>query len=228
VDKTSEVTKMNEKNELLFWNVDTQYDFMRNDEEFKGGLAVPEARGIEENLAYLTNLAFDYNLKVVNTGDWHNEDSKEISDNPNFVNTFPKHCMKNTQGAQYVPATNPDDAYVVSWEDDSFDSKQILANRNIVIYKDHHGAFEGNKHTESIVEDLKPKRAVVYGVATSICVDYAVNGLLERGIEVYVPLDAIKELPNLPLEETLNAWEKKGAILTTTKNIMSLCDKLCE
>ena len=28
----------------IFWNVDTQYDFMRDDESFKGGLPVSGAR----------------------------------------------------------------------------------------------------------------------------------------------------------------------------------------
>ena len=28
----------------IFWNVDTQYDFMRNDESFKGALPVPNAK----------------------------------------------------------------------------------------------------------------------------------------------------------------------------------------
>ena len=59
----------------IFWNVDTQYDFMRA----KGKLYVSEAEKIETNLAQLTSLAKTNGIKVVNTADWHNKHSKEIS-----------------------------------------------------------------------------------------------------------------------------------------------------
>ena len=56
-----------------------------------------------------------------------------------------------------------------------------------------------------------------------MCVNDAVNGLLERKIQVYIPTDAIKELPNLPLP--YESWIKKGAILTTTKDVCKFLAK---
>ncbi len=205
------------KGKTIFWNVDTQYDFMRDDESYKGKLPVPGARGIEGNLEFLTGLAKERRIVVVNTGDWHTMESPEISDKPDFITTFPPHCLIGTNGADFVPATNPENPYIIDWREGSFDSNEVLSRRNIVLYKDKFGVFEGTKHADRVVELLKPERAIVYGVATNVCVDQAVRGLLERKVEVYVPIDAIKELPKIPLP--YGDWEKKGAVLTTTKEV---------
>jgi nicotinamidase/pyrazinamidase len=201
----------------IFWNVDTQYDFMRNDESYKGKLAIPGARTIEGNLARLTKLAEEKGIVVVNTADWHTNESEEISKNPDFIKTFPEHCMKYTKGAEFVLATNPKNPYVISWQQEGFDKNRVLTSRNLVLYKDKFDVFTGTPHAEEIVRLLKPKRAIVYGVATNVCVNCAVKGLLERKIQVYVPTDAIKELPNLPLP--YENWQRNGAILTTTNEV---------
>ena len=204
----------------IFWNVDTQYDFMRNDGSFKGALAILGAREIEGNLARLTKLAEKEGIQVVNTADWHKRNSPELSDNPDFVNTFPPHCLQDTKGAEYVTATNPDNPYRVEWETGNLDLDEIAQRRNIVIYKDKFDVFTGNSKTDQIVKAINPKEAVVYGVATNVCVDFAVRGLLERSVEVYVPTDAIKELPNLPLP--YENWQRSGAILTQTDEIYKI------
>ncbi|MEK6758105.1 MAG: cysteine hydrolase family protein [Nanoarchaeota archaeon] len=196
----------------IFWNVDTQYDFMRED----GKLPVVNAKTIEANLAKLTFIAMDEGVQVVNTGDWHTKDSKEFSDKPNFINTFPPHCVQNTKGAEFVLATKPENPYVIDWQQARIDKKKIESTRNIVIYKDAFDVFAGNSYTDRILEIIKPDRAIVYGVATNVCVDFAVRGLLERKIEVYVPTNAIKELPNLSLQEVLDRWVAKGAKLINT------------
>ena len=208
----------------IFWNVDTQYDFMRPD----GKLYVKGAEQIEGNLARLTQLAESRRIKVVNTADWHNKDSEELSDKPDFVHTFPEHCMQDTYGAGFIPATYPyllsdKEPYIVDWKKKKFDRhdrKGVLASRSIILHKDKFDIFAGNPHADRVVELLAPERAVVYGVATNVCVDCAVRGLLERKVQVYVPLDAIKEIPALPLP--YDTWKSKGAILTTTDEIYKI------
>ena len=58
----------------LFWNVDTQYDFMRNDDSFKGALPVEGARSIEGNLAKLTSYAREHGYQIL-------KDIKQSTDN---------------------------------------------------------------------------------------------------------------------------------------------------
>ena len=203
----------------VFWNVDTQYDFMRDDESFKGTLPVPGARGIEQNLEKMTNLARTRNIQIIFTGDWHTPESKEFSDNPDYKMTFPPHCMMETKGAAYVPAATPQDPFVIEWQEKSFDAAAVDRHKgDIVLYKDAFNVFAGapeSPHAHQCLEIINPSRAIVYGVATNVCVHFAVVGLLEREVEVYAVSDAIKELPELPLRETLAEWERKGAHLIT-------------
>lgn len=201
----------------IFWNVDTQYDFMRNDESFKGALHVPGAREIESNLEKITRYAEKNNIIVVNTADWHNENSAEFSSNPDYKTTFPPHCIEHTKGAGYIPATDPNNSYIIDWKLPDIIPEKVLGHRNITLYKDAFDIFKGSPHTEKILEILKPGKVIVYGVATNACVDQAVRGLLKKNYEVYVVLDAIKELPGVNLEVLFNSW--KGAKFTLTKNI---------
>lgn len=204
---------------IIFWNVDTQYDFMRDDKSFKGALPVPNARSIEDKLRELTKLAEENNIKVVNTGDWHTLNSKEISDNPDWVKTFPAHCLIGTKGSKFVPATKPKKGYIITWSKESFDPKKVEAYRNIILYKDGVDIFRDSPYTDKVLDIINPNRVIVYGVATNFCVNFAVLGLLERKKEVYVVTDAIKELPTQPLEEILNPWREKGAVLIKTDEV---------
>jgi len=204
----------------IFWNVDTQYDFMRNDDSFTGALPVENAREIENNLELLTKFAEEKGIQVINTGDWHTLESEEISDEPDYVTKFPAHCLIGTKGAEYVPSTDPKKPYVIDWRNGKFDENKLRTHRNIVLYKDAFDIFKGSPYSQRVLEIVRPNIAVVYGVATNVCVDYAVNGLLKRGVDVYVPTDAIKELPNLPLEKVLSDWKNRGAKLTTTQKIL--------
>jgi nicotinamidase/pyrazinamidase len=218
------VLNLTKPEKMLFWNVDTQYDFMRSDKSFQGALPIADAREIEINLERLTKTADRFNIKVVNTGDWHTLDDVEISSNPDFKNTYLPHCMIDTKGAQYVPATDPIKPYVVSWQDKSLDKDKLSANRNIVLYKNKFDAFTGNPYTNEILNAINPDVVIVYGVATNVCVDMAVQGLLERKKAVYVVTDAIKELPPeisaTPLENILKSWTEKGVKFTTTSKLV--------
>lgn len=200
----------------LFWNVDTQYDFVRED----GKLPVPGAEQIENNLQTLTDYAAENDVRVVSTADWHNEDTQEIADDPDYETTFPEHCMQETAGAEYVPATKPDDPYVVDWQDDEVDLDAIQENRELVLYKDKFDVFKGSPHTDAVLDELDPEEVVVYGVATDVCVDFAVNGLLDRGYDVTVVEDATAGLAE---EDELKAvtqdWEDSGARFMTTDEI---------
>lgn len=202
---------------ILFWNVDTQKDFM-----LKGGkLYVEGAESILPNLKKLTDFASKYEIKVMNTADWHTKDSKEISDAPDFKTTFPSHCMEFTIGARLVDETTASNSYIVHYNDKEVSPTLLYTHREIVIFKDGFDVFVGNPHTNKIVDILNPELIVVYGVATNVCVDYAVMGLVKRGRKVVVVTDAIKGLPNLPVEPVLDKWKANGVALKITDQIVN-------
>jgi nicotinamidase/pyrazinamidase len=205
---------------VLFWNVDTQVDFMKAE----GALYVPGAETIEPNLASLTQFAEVHGIRVVSTADYHDKNAAEFSLTPDFVNTFPPHCMRSTKGAQYIEATKPGHPLIVDWKTDAPSAEQVTSSREMVIYKDAFNVFEGNPHVETLLQSLSPKRILVYGVATNFCVHDAACGLAERGYPVTVISDAVKEIPvesgPRSLIEVLSHWERSGIQTMTTEALI--------
>jgi nicotinamidase/pyrazinamidase len=206
---------------ILFWNVDTQKDFI----EPCGKLYVPGAELIKEKLKLITKLAKKKNIRVINTADYHFINSPELDKHPDMINTFPEHCMAGSNGAEFINETNPDDPTIFDWDknyilpDDLLDSTK---HRNIVLRKDAFDVFKGSPHTKEILDILSPETVIIYGVTTNICVDYAVIGLAKRIKEVYVINDAVKELPGLPLP--FKKWEKLNVNLIEFKDLVKIID----
>ncbi len=200
----------------IFWNVDTQIDFMRPN----GKLPVQDAQHIEPTLAKLTQYAKEKSIYVVNTADWHREGDSEIDVlNPDFINTYTPHCIANTPGAEFVDATRPENAYIIDWNAKKYDVDSVKNTHNLILYKNEFDVFTGNPHADEIVAVLQPDEVIMYGVATNVCVDKAIKGLIQRGIDVTVVEDAIKHLPHLDemnhplykgLEGTLADWDMLG------------------
>ena len=200
---------------ILFWNVDTQKDFVEKD----GALYVEGAEEIKPVLQRLTKFAEEYGIQVVTTADFHTDKSEEISDKPDFKTTFPPHCIEGTLGASSIEETAPENPYVISYLTEEIDKEKIKATRNIALLKDAFDVFEGNQYTEPVLSAIEPDFIVVYGVATNVCVDKAVQGLVYRGYDVVVVEDAIKGIPNIPVEPVLMDWLKKDVTILTADTL---------
>jgi len=202
---------------MIFWNVDTQNDFV----EPWGKLYVPGAELIKPVWEEITKLARRHHIQVVNTADYHYIYSAEIDTEPDMINTFPPHCLAGTHGAEFIKETRPEDPVIFNWNV-SYDymalKTELSSSRNIVILKDAFDVFSGNSATSSIVELLQPQIVVIYGVTTNVCVHYAVKGLVGRIPNVYVVSNAIKELPGIPLP--IQEWEALGVKLITMNELV--------
>ncbi|MCK3682919.1 isochorismatase family protein [Maribellus sp. YY47] len=207
------------RTDVLFWNVDTQVDFMEPD----GKLYAPGAETIKPVLKKLTDFAASHNIRVVNTADFHYKGSAELSANPDFIHTFPEHCMANTAGAEYVAETIPQNPLTFDWEKEYSSLEGVKTAREIVIRKDAFDVFKGNPYTDEIVRLLSPQTVMVYGVTTNVCVNDAVLGLVKRVKRVYVVEDAIKELPNIPLP--FENWKKLGVQMIRFEQLKELIEK---
>jgi len=210
------------KKKILFWNNDTQKDFIEKD----GKLYVEGVEEIKPNLARLTSIAKENEIQVLNAGDWHYIESEEIAEEPDWIYTFPEHCMVGTKGAEFIDETKPESPVEVDWNKEyHYDELSETAKaHNIVLLKDDFDVFKGNKNVDRLLMILKPDIIVVYGVTSNICVDKVVRGLLDRKYEVYVVKDAIKKLPHLPSPQ--KNWEALGAKLITTKEVEGVITKL--
>jgi nicotinamidase/pyrazinamidase len=205
--------------DVIFWNVDTQFDFVSP----QGKLYVPGAETLKPHWAELTELAESKSIRVVNTADWHYSNSIELSSNPDFISTFPPHCMANTPGAAFIEETYPKKSLVIDWDKD-FSLIEVLINKekikNYTLRKDAFDVFKGNRYTELILNVLSPETVIVYGVTTNVCVNDAVIGLASRVKRVIVVENAIKELPNIPLP--FESWKKWGVLLLSLDEVERL------
>lgn len=201
----------------LFYNVDTQKDFMNSD----GTLYVADSDKIKKNLKDLTYYAIQNNIRIVSSKDWHNEKTEEISKNPDFKNTFPKHCMNNTIGAEFIEETNHG-SVPIDWDREY--SKEFLdkliSRGNVTILKDKFNVISGNKNSEKIFDILKDNydEVYIYGVVSEICVKFAVEAFIKTGIKVFLVEDAIKELDMDSFKKNLKIWEESDNFFKINTN----------
>ena len=101
------------KHPVIFWDVDTQHDFMDPD----GKLYVKGAELIKPKLEQLTNYAHAHGIQIVASSDDHELEHAEISAAPDFRETFPPHWVGTTIRWDVEPR---DDGSTVNFRHDGF------------------------------------------------------------------------------------------------------------
>ena len=206
--------------QTLFWDVDTQLDFMSPG----GSLPVPGAGALRPYLARLTAGARAAGLTIVHTADDHELSDPEIAETgADFVDTFPPHCLRHTPGATRVPETAAaGDAVEIPWDGAGYDETAVAAASELVLHKKRFDAFS-NPAAARILRTLQPERVVVYGVALDVCDRYAVEGMLalDAGFEIVVVEDAVAAIDKARGEELLAEWAQRGVRVTTTDEVLA-------
>lgn len=212
---------------LVFWDVDTQFDFM----DPEGDLYVPEAERLEASLGRLTDFARQLEIPVVASADDHRLSDAEIdSEEPDGETTFPPHCMRGTAGAERIEETRL--GYTLVLEHDEGRSREDVRREldhpwpRVLIKKNELDVFS-NPNTDTVLDILRPERIVIYGVALDFCVAKTVEGLLERGYDDLVLVtDATEPIDAERGEEMLESWKERGVELTTTATLAVHLDRL--
>jgi nicotinamidase/pyrazinamidase len=190
---------------LVFWEVDTQADFM-----LPGGkLYVPGAEKLLPNIRRLTDAARQDRVFLVSHGCYH------IADDPEFA-IFPPHCVKGTPGAEMVPEAMT--ARVVTVPNEATDSlpEDLSRYQQILLEKQTLDIFQ-SIHADELVKRFGPEvEFAVFGMVTEYCVGFAAKGLLERGRRVSVIRDAIETLNSQDGNRTVAELQALGARITTT------------
>ncbi|MFO7956274.1 MAG: isochorismatase family cysteine hydrolase [Candidatus Brocadiia bacterium] len=195
---------------VLFWDVDTQHDFMDED----GKLAVPGAQQIVPNLRRLTRFAAEHRIPIVASADAHDPDDPEFQE-------FGQHCVAGTPGQRKIEATCVDDCPTA---EPGLLPEQINALLNgklgqIVIEKQELDVFTVPL-ADRVLSQLRPERVYVYGVATEYCVLKTTLGLLERDYDVTVIRDAIKGIDEDDAAAALQRMEEAGADFEHTEQVL--------
>ena len=202
----------------VFWDVDTQADFILS----SGSLPVPGAEAILPNLGRLTEAARAAGVTIVHTADDHDPHDPEISADPDFVETFPAHCLRGTPGAARMAETIPaPGAADIPPDGADVDVGALSAAAEIVLRKNRFDAFS-NPAAAPLLRALDPERVVVYGVALEVCDRYAVEGMLglDAGFEIVLVEDAVAALDPARGAELLDDWRKRGVRVATTEEVL--------
>ena len=205
--------------ERVFWDVDTQVDFMLPE----GRLYVPGAETIAPNLAKLTDHAHAAGIRIVASSDNHDPGDDELSDAPDFRDTFPPHCMRGTPGQARIPETALRDPVIVEPEQDAAEVvARLSGHAGDVLFHKHHFDVFTNPHVAPAIRALGISEVVLYGVALDVCDRYAVEGLLARfpEIAVSVVIDAVRALDEGGRDALLRDWEARGVTLVRTEDVV--------
>jgi nicotinamidase/pyrazinamidase len=191
----------------VLWDVDTQVDFMLPE----GKLYVPGAERTAAAMAQLVAAAREAGVVHVASADDHEVTDPEISDDPDYRNTYPPHCLRGTPGAEKVPETRQSDPLPLSLLPfpPGLIPGLVEERREILLLKKNFNVFT-NPNTEPLLDALDPDELVVFGVATDVCDDAAIRGFLLRGRRVVFVEDAARGLDEERVEAVTKVWRELG------------------
>lgn len=179
--------------------VDTQNDFV------SGSLAVPHGEAVAQKIADL--IRETKHTQIVLSADWHINPGSHFSDTPDFVDTWPRHCVADTWGSQLHPAIQD----------------TLMENETAPVRFVHKGEYEAaySVFEGSYVDDGSPfigaSNLTVAGIATEHCVLATVNDALTLGNSVTVLTDYVAAVDEAKGRDALTQMEARGAYLAARK-----------
>ena len=199
--------------EIVFWDVDTQQDFM-----LPGGkLHVPGAERMIPRLERLVNLAREGQLLLISEVDAH------TPNDPEFHN-WPPHCVQGTPGQRKIPQTLTDDLLLIANDSEFVLPRNLRVYKQIILEKQTLDIFD-NPNAERILKQLGPEAEYcVFGVVTEYCVKFTVMGMLKRGCRVNVVTDAIQALDEKQGRGSIADFLNAGARLLHTEEAVALAE----
>ena len=207
----------------IFWDVDTQHDFIMPD----GRLYIKGAETILPMLSALTGFAREKGVPLLGSVDYHTVKDTEISDSPDFRETFPPHCLVGTAGQEKVEATRPKDPlFIDSLPEDKEALKQKVRQHldrggEVLFRKQRFDVFS-NPNVDTVLDAVRPHRVLVYGVALDVCDRYAIDGLIERRrFRVALVEDAARPIHADEGQRLLERWAAAGVSILKTEQVIA-------
>lgn len=182
--------------------VDVQNDFTEG-----GALGVEGGDAVAEGVtAYLAAHAADYAL-VIASRDWHDADGDNgghfaTTGEPDYLDTWPPHCVAGTEGAEYDPG---------------FDTSAVTHHVKKGQGRPAYSLFEGVTDAGETVAELLDSHGVVdvdvVGIATDYCVRASALDAIEHGRHVRVLTDLVAGVAPETSERALAELAHSGAEL---------------
>ncbi|WDF32299.1 isochorismatase family protein [Arthrobacter agilis] len=199
--------------------VDVQNDFCEGGSlAVEGGaqIAVDISDHIDEQAA-----AYDY---IVATQDWHIDPGSHFSEAPDFVDSWPIHCVADTRGADFHPDLDTESIDAV-FRKGQFEAaysgfEGVLAPEDEVPTGEQKlgsGAAESLEDPMTLddwLRDHEVDEVTVVGLATDYCVRATVLDALQAGYSVSLPTGLTRGVREDRTEDVLDELQTAGAELT--------------
>lgn len=184
--------------------VDVQNDFTEGGALAVNGGAALAAR-ITEHLATVGEQL------VVASRDWHdggNDNGGHFAQEPDFIDSWPVHCVAGTSGAEYHPALDAARIDV-----------HVAKGQGVPAYS----MFEGVTADADTVAELLAARGVdaveIVGIATDHCVLATARDALQAGLEVTVFRDLVEGVDADRSRAALDELAASGAHITDAPRV---------
>ncbi|MGM1064128.1 isochorismatase family protein [Saccharothrix sp. Mg75] len=181
--------------------VDVQNDFCEG-----GSLAVAGGAAVAAAIsAHIASGSYDH---VVATRDYHVDPGDHFSETPDFVDSWPVHCVAGTAGASFHPELD------VTAVEAVFSKGEYAA-----AYSGFEGASGGG---ESLVDWLRSRDVTevdVVGIATDHCVRATALDAAAAGFATTVLLDLTAGVARSTVDSALTRLGEAGVALTGTPTV---------
>lgn len=170
--------------------VDVQHDFCPG-----GALGTDRGNEVAEKIS---SLQTEYDT-VVATQDWHIDPGSHFAEDPDFVDSWPVHCVADSYGAQMHEAIGPAQAYFRKGE-----------------YTAAYSGFEGAANGVLLAEWLREHdidAVDIVGIATDHCVQATAADALKEGFSVRVLSEYCSPVDPGRGDAALAKLEKSGATI---------------
>ncbi|MEW2142407.1 isochorismatase family protein [Micromonospora vinacea] len=177
--------------------VDVQNDFCEG-----GSLAVAGGAGVAAGISRLLATEPDRWTHVVATKDYHVDPGAHFGDPPDFVESWPRHCVVGTNGSEFHP---------------ELDTDRVEA----IFHKGEHAAaysgFEGHADDGECLADWLRRHDVdrvdLVGIATDHCVRATALDAAREGFATTVLLELTAAVAPATTDVALRAMEGAGVIM---------------
>ncbi|WP_337005754.1 MULTISPECIES: isochorismatase family protein [unclassified Microbacterium] len=180
--------------------VDVQNDFTEG-----GALAVTGGDGVAAAITtFLAARAADYAV-IIASRDWHDpqgDNGGHFAEAPDFVDSWPVHCVAGTDGAAYDPLLATDAV-----------THHVQKGQGVPAYSMFEGSTEAGETVGTILTDAGVLTADVVGIATDHCVRASALDAIAHGVRVRILTDLVAGVAIEPSAAALAELAHAGAEL---------------
>jgi nicotinamidase/pyrazinamidase len=180
--------------------VDIQNDFTEG-----GALAVSGGDAVASAVsAFLAAHAADYEV-IVASRDWHDatgDNGGHFAAEPDYVDTWPPHCIAGTTGAEYDPLLATDAV-----------THHVRKGQGKAAYSMFEGVTDSGETVGAVLAQAGVLSADVVGIATDHCVRASALDALAHGVRVRILIDLVAGVAPEPSAAALAELAHAGAEL---------------